>query len=61
MKAIKGDFIGITELQKYLNISLAKIYKLIQNDNLPCYRFGSRNYKFRIVEIDKYIESKKLQ
>jgi excisionase family DNA binding protein len=60
MKETQGDFISITKLVKYLNLSKMKIYSLIKNDKLPYYRLGKRYY-FRITEIDQFINSKKLQ
>ena len=60
MKEIKSDFVSITYLAKYLNLSTTKIYELIKKNNLPCYRL-SRNYSFKLSEIDKFIISKKIQ
>lgn len=60
MKEIKGDFVSITWLVKYLNLSKMKIYSLMKNDKLPYYRLG-RRYYFKLTEIDEFINGKKLQ
>lgn len=60
MEETKGDFISITRLVKYLNLSKMKIYSLMKNDKLPYYRLG-RRYYFKLTEIDEFINGKKLQ
>ena len=60
MKEIKGDFVSITWLVQYLNLSKIKIYSLMKNDKLPYYRLG-RRYYFKLTEINEFINSKKLQ
>ena len=60
MKEIKGDFVSITWLVQYLNLSKMKIYSLMKNDKLPYYRLG-RRYYFKLTEINEFINSKKLQ
>ena len=60
MKEINGNFVSITWLVKYLNLSKMKIYSLIKNDKLPYYRLG-RRYYFKLNEIDEFINNKKCQ
>ncbi|MHB1646224.1 MAG: helix-turn-helix domain-containing protein [bacterium] len=60
MEEIKSDFVGVAYLTKYLNLSKTKIYELIKKNNLPCYKF-SKNYRFKLQEIDEFISHKKLQ
>jgi excisionase family DNA binding protein len=60
MEEIKSEYVGIAYLAKYLNLSKTKIYELIKKNKLPCYKF-SKNYRFRLTEIDQFINSKKIQ
>ena len=60
MEESKNNFIGIEKLSKNLNLSRQKIYDLIKNYKLPCYRFGKR-YSFKLNEIERFFNTKKLQ
>ncbi len=60
MEENKNDFINLTGLIKYLNLSRIRIYKLIKHEKLPYYKLGNRYY-FKLMEIDEYLSSKKLQ
>ena len=60
MKEINDNFVSITWLVKYLNLSKMKIYSLMKNDKLPYYRLG-RRYYFKLTEIDEFINNKKCQ
>lgn len=60
MEEIKNNFINLTELIKYLNLSRVRIYELIKHEKLPYYKLGNRYY-FKLTEIDVYLDTKKLQ
>jgi excisionase family DNA binding protein len=52
----EDDFIPIPKAAKVLNVSAAKIYRLIHKRVLVGYRFG-RNLRIRKKDFETYIEN----
>jgi excisionase family DNA binding protein len=50
------EFLTIKELSDYLNIRKSTLYSLVENKEIPFFRFG-RLIRFRRGEIDMWIEN----
>lgn len=53
-----NDILTKKELSQYLKCSIGMVDKLM-TDNLPYYKVG-RNVKFRIEDINDYLEERKI-
>ena len=49
-------WLSVDEIAAYLGIKRETIYKWLAEKNMPAHRVG-RLWKFRIKEIDKWVES----
>ena len=49
------EILTVTEVSKYLKISRAKIYYLIQRKQLPYIRI-QRNVRVRVTDLEKWLE-----
>ena len=49
-----------SELMAFLNLSRTKIWTMIQNENLPAFKFGG-DYRFRKSEILKWMENYRIE
>ena len=49
-----------SELMAFLNLSRTKIWTMIQNENLPAFKFGG-DYRFRKSEILKWMEEYRIK
>ena len=54
------QFYSIEDISKYLDVSIPYIRKLVRAKLIPYYRFGNR-LKFKITEIDEWIENRKVE
>ncbi len=54
------EFYNIEDISKYLGVSIPYIRKLVRARLIPYYRFGNR-LKFKIQEIDEWVENQKIE
>lgn len=55
--ALTKQVCGIEEIAKYLDVSVPLVRKLVRAKMIPYFRIGNR-LKFKISEIEKWIENK---
>jgi excisionase family DNA binding protein len=56
------DLMSIEDLAEYLGDSKRTIYKYIKDGDCPPYiRINSKNIKFDKADVDRWLESKKVQ
>ena len=51
---------GTTEATKYIGLHYQTLWRMIDEEGLPAYRFG-RIIRLRRSEIDEFIQSKRIQ
>ena len=58
---MKREFIGVKDVAKWLGFSTHGVYKMVREENrIPHYKLDS-TILFRISELEKWIESKKIE
>ena len=53
-----GEIYNLNEMAIYLKISISELRKLVREQQIPCFRIGSR-IKFNIKEVSSWIEKQK--
>ncbi len=51
------DLLTVSQAAKYLQLSEKTVRRLIKNGDLQASRIGTRTWRIRASDIDKYIES----
>ncbi|MGN1398520.1 MAG: helix-turn-helix domain-containing protein [Erysipelotrichaceae bacterium] len=54
----EGNWIGIEEAAKYLDVKVATIRKWIKDKKIPAHKIG-KLWKFKITELDDWVKSGK--
>ena len=57
---IKDRYYSMPEICKYLGISRDTVLRWISTKNMPAHKIG-KNWKFKISEIDEWIQSGKTE
>lgn len=54
------DLIGVMELSKYLGLTRDTIYRELKAGSLPGFRLGVKLWRFRVSDIDAWINKRSI-
>lgn len=57
----KKEILTLEEVSHYLRMSKDTIYRMVQNSDLPGFKVGSKNWRFKKESIDEWLTNQEKQ